>query len=137
MLGAGRCVVADARSELPPETHWAGIVVTGSAASANDADAWVTRRADFLKRAADAAVPLYGVCFGHQHLARTFGGRVEYSPAGWELGTGGVTLTEEGRRDPLFADVPATFPAQQSHGEIVAGLPPGARTLAYTPQTAC
>ena len=97
----------------------------------------MTRSADFLKRAADAAVPLYGVCFGHQHLARTFGGRVEHSPVGWELGTAGVTLTEEGRRDPLFADVPATFPAQQSHGEIVAELPPGARTLAHNPHTAC
>ena len=51
VLGTGRCVV------------------TGTAASTNDADAWVTRSADFLKRAADAAVPMYGVCFGHQHLA--------------------------------------------------------------------
>ena len=82
-------------------------------------------------------MPMYGVCFGHQHLVRTFGGRVEHSPAGWELGTGGVTLTEEGRRDPLFADVPAAFPAQQNHGEIVAELPPGARMLAHTPHTAC
>ena len=82
-------------------------------------------------------MPMYGVCFGHQHLARTFGGRVEHSPAGWELGTGGVTLTEEGRRDPLFADLPATFPAQQSHGEIVAELPPRARMLAHNPHTVC
>ncbi len=82
-------------------------------------------------------MPVYGVCFGHQHLARTFGGQVEKSLAGWELGTVGVTLTEEGRRDPLFASIPATFPAQQSHGEIVAELPPGARTLAHTPHTAC
>ena len=62
---------------------------------------------------------------------------MEHSPAGWELGTGGVTLAEEGRRDPLFADVPATFPAQQSHREIVAELPPGARMLAHTPHTVC
>ena len=48
MLGAGRCVVADARSEPPPATDLAGIVVTGSAASANDADAWVARSEDFL-----------------------------------------------------------------------------------------
>ena len=136
MLGAGRYVVADARTEPPPATDLAGIVVTGSAASANDADAWVTRSADFLKRAVDAAAPMYGVCFGHQHLARTFGGRVGHNPAGWELGTVGVTLTEEGKRDPLFAGFPATFPVQQSHGEVVAELPPGALTLAETPQTA-
>ena len=134
LLGTDRCVVADARTGPPPATDWAGIVVTGSAASANDADVWVTRSEDFLKR---AGVPLYGVCFGHQHLARTFGGRVEQSPAGWELGTVDVTLTEEGRRDQLFAGVPDTFPAQQSHGEIVAALPPGARRLAHNPQTAC
>ena len=137
LLGAEHCVVADARTEPPPATDWAGIIVTGSAASANDADVWVARSEDYLKRAADAGVPLYGVCFGHQHLARTFGGRVEQSPAGWELGTVGVTLTEEGRRDPLFAGVPDTFPAQQSHGEVVTELPPGARTLAHNPQTAC
>ena len=137
LLGAERCIVADARTGPPPATDWAGIVVTGSAASANDADVWVARSEDFLRRAADAGVPLYGVCFGHQHLARTFGGRVEQSPAGWELGTVDVTLTEEGRHDPLFAGVPDTFPAQQSHGEIVAELPPGARTLAHNWQAAC
>ena len=129
--------MADARTRPSPDTDWAGIVVTGSAASANDADAWVARSEDFLKRATDAGVPLYGVCFGHQHLARTFGGRVEQSSSGWELGTVGVTLTEEGQHDPLFAGVPDTFPAQQSHGEIVAELPAGARTLAHNPQTAC
>ena len=80
---------------------------------------------------------MYGVCFGHQHLARAFGGWVEQSSAGWELGTVGVTLTEEGLRDSLSADFPDTFPAQQSHGEVVAELPPGVRTLAHNPQTAC
>ena len=79
---------------------------------------------------------MYGVCFGHQHLARTFGGWVEQSPAGWALGTVGVTLTEEGRRDSLSADFPDTFPVQQSHGEVVAELPPGVRALAHNPQTA-
>ena len=61
------------------------------------------------------------------------GRRAGGTAAGWELGTVGVTLTEEGQCDPLFADVPDTFPAQQSHGEIVAKLPPGARTLAHNP----
>lgn len=136
VLGAEHCVVVDARTDRLPAVDWDGVVVTGSAASANDPDMWVARSEDFLKRAADASVPLYGVCFGHQHLARTFGGRVEKNPAGWELGTASVTLTEAGRRDTLFTALPETFSAQQSHGEVVVELPPGARALAFNAQTA-
>lgn len=130
VLGEERCAVVDARKETLPEPDWAGIVVTGSIASANDPDPWIVKSEDFLQRAADRAVPIYGVCFGHQHVARTFGGRVEKNPRGWELGTARVSLTEEGQQDALFSSVPESFLAQESHGEIVAELPPGARVLA-------
>ena len=131
VLGPARCVVVDARKETLPEPDWAGIIVTGSPASANDPDPWVTRSEDFLKRAADQAVPIYGICFGHQHVARAFGGRIDKNPYGWELGTVTVSLTPDGRRDALFSTVPKSFPAQQSHGEIVTALPPGATALAH------
>ena len=130
VLGPARCVVVDARKESLPEPDWAGIIVTGSPASANDPDPWVTRSEDFLKRAADQSVPIYGICFGHQHVAHAFGGTIEKNPHGWELGTAMVTLTPDGQRDALFSTVPESFLAQQSHGEIVTVLPPGATALA-------
>ena len=130
VLGEDRCVVVNARKETFPEPDCAGIIVTGSAASANDTDPWVAKSEDFLKRAADQFVPIYGICFGHQHVARTFGGTIEKNPQGWELGTATVTLTEEGQRNELFTSMPESFSAQESHGEIVAELPPGAVALA-------
>ena len=131
VLDPARCVVVDARKETLPEPDWAGIIVTGSPASANDPDSWVNKSEDFLKRAADQSVPIYGICFGHQHVAHAFGGTIEKNPHGWELGTVTVSLTPDGRRNPLFSTVPESFPAQQSHGEIVTTLPPSATALAH------
>lgn len=130
LLGDERFVVIDARKEELPDPDWAGVIVTGSAASVYDGDAWIARSEEFLRRAADRSVPLYGVCFGHQLVAQALGGKVEKCRHGWELGTATVTLTDEGRTDPLFADVPESFHAQQSHGDVVAELPPGAVPLA-------
>lgn len=130
LLGDERFVVLDARKQELPEPDWAGVIITGSPASAYDGDAWIARSEDFLRRAAERAVPLYGVCFGHQLLAQTFGGKVEKCRHGWELGTATLTLTPEGRGDSLFSDVPESFPAQQSHGDVVTELPPRAVPLA-------
>jgi GMP synthase (glutamine-hydrolysing) len=130
LLGEERFVVLDARKEELPEPDWAGVLITGSPASTYDGEAWIARSEDFLRRAADRSVPLYGVCFGHQLLAQTFGGRVEKCPHGWELGTVSLYLTDEGKTDPLFSDIPESFTAQMSHGDIVTALPSGAVPLA-------
>ncbi len=131
VLGPAGCAVVDARKDTLPEPDSAGIIVTGSPASANEREPWITKSEDFLKRAAAQSVPIYGICFGHQHVARAFGGSVEKNPRGWELGTVTVRLTPDGQRAPLFSAVPPSFHAQQSHGEIVTALPPGATALAY------
>ncbi|MBI3799158.1 MAG: gamma-glutamyl-gamma-aminobutyrate hydrolase family protein, partial [Deltaproteobacteria bacterium] len=130
LLGDERFEVIDARKEELPEPHYAGVIITGSAASVYDGAAWIARSEDFLRQAADRAIPLYGVCFGHQLLAQTFGGQVEKCRHGWELGTVTLALTAEGRNDPLFAGVPESFLAQASHGDVVAELPAGAVPLA-------
>ena len=113
-----------------PEPDWAGVIVTGSPASTYDEEPWIIRGEDFLRRAADRSVPLYGVCFGHQLVAQAFGGRVEKCRHGWELGTVHLTLTDDGKGDPLFSDLPETFTAQMSHGDVVTELPSGATPLA-------
>ena len=96
VLGDDRFVVVDARTDTPPEPDWAGVIVTGSPASVYDGDTCMARSEDFLRRAADRSVPLYGVCFGHQLLAQAFGGKVVKCRHGWELGTVTLTLTSAG-----------------------------------------
>jgi GMP synthase (glutamine-hydrolysing) len=130
LLGDEQFVVIDARKDPLPEPDWTGVIVTGSPASTYDGDEWIAQSEDFLKRAADRSIPLYGVCFGHQLLAQTFGGKVEKCQHGWELGTVPLTLTEAGKADSLFSDMPESFTAQMSHGDVVTELPPGAVALA-------
>lgn len=128
--GGGTCVVVDARTGPLPELPYAGIIITGSAASVYDADGWIRSSEEFLRRAADSGSAIYGICFGHQLLAQAFGGRVERCPQGWELGTTLVSLTDAALSDPLCTGLPQEFLAQQSHGDVVVELPAGAVRLA-------
>jgi len=123
-------VIIDARKEPLPEPGYGGVIVTGSASSVYDGDEWIRKSEDFLRRAADRGIPLYGICFGHQLLAQAFGGRVEKCPRGWELGTVSISVSLEAQDDPLFAGLPKEFSAQQTHGDVVTELPPGAVLLA-------
>jgi GMP synthase (glutamine-hydrolysing) len=109
---------------------------TGASASVTEGAPWMARMADLLLEASAKGVPVLGVCFGHQLLARAFGGAVERSPHGREIGTVEVELTEEGRADPLFAGMAGRVAVQTTHEDVVPALPPGARALAGNGHTA-
>lgn len=119
-----------ARDEPPPADRPAAAVITGSSASMTRTEPWIERLCDWARSMEARGVPLLGVCFGHQMLAQAFGGRVERHPAGREVGTIELELTELGAADPLFEGVPRRFRANATHGDHVAALPPGARVLA-------
>ena len=123
-------VLADARLGEFPEGDWIGVVITGSAFSTYEELEWIAAAEDYLRGLAARQVPLYGVCFGHQLLAQTFGGKVEKCPAGWELGSTQVELNQLGQADPLFQNFPTQFTVQQSHADVVTQLPEGAEILA-------
>ena len=122
--------LADARLGEFPEGNWNGVVITGSAFSTYEELDWINATEEYLRNLAARNVPLYGVCFGHQLLAQTFGGKVEKCPEGWELGTTQVELNELGRVDPIFQHFPTQFTVQQSHADVVTRLPKGAEILA-------
>lgn len=98
---------------------FAGLVITGSAASLTEPEPWMSEAEELIRRAGEVGVPVLGVCFGHQLVAAAFGGRVEASPAGWEVSTWPIELTEDGRSDPLFAGLPYQFDAILSHRDAV------------------
>lgn len=124
-------VVHDARRGPPPRLGPGdGAILTGSPDMVTERAAWMEETAAWLRELARAEAPLLGICFGHQLLAQALGGRVEWFPGGRELGTVDVTLTEEGRNDPLLGTLPASFPAHSSHSQTVTTLPPGAVLLA-------
>jgi GMP synthase (glutamine-hydrolysing) len=114
---------------LPPVERYDGVLMTGSPKSVVEPEPWMEAASTYLVDAARTR-PVLGVCFGHQLMAKAFGGRVERNPQGREAGTTEVHLTEAGARDPLFVGLPRDFPVQQTHEDHVAELPPGATLLA-------
>ena len=110
---------------LPEHTDFDGVVVTGSRSSVYWDEAWIPPLVDYVAEAADADVPILGVCYGHQVLAEALGGRVT-GMDDFEIGYN--TVHHHG--DELFEDVPESFTVFTTHGDAVVDLPPSAELLA-------
>ena len=82
----------------------------------------------FLEKAVRAGISVLGVCLGAQMIAKALGAPVVKSPQK-EVGWKQVRLTEQGRRDPLFAGIPDTLEVLQLHWDMF-HLPDGAELLA-------
>ena len=95
----------------------------------SDREPWSENAAQWLTRVVDKAVPLLGVCYGHQLLAHALGGEVGYHPGGRESGTHRVELLNSAKDDPLFRGMPDSFRAQLTHKQTVLSLPQGAVLL--------
>ena len=103
-----------------------GFIVTGSAANAFDDDAWITNLGKFVRRAAERR-PVVGICFGHQLIARAFGGTVERAKAGWGIGVHTYDVVEAREwMDPSLSQ----FRLVVSHQDQVVEAPDGATVLA-------
>ena len=122
---------------LPSREGFAGAIVTGSGAMVTDRAPWSERSADWLREAAHARLPLFGICYGHQLLAHALGGEVGDHPGGREMGTIALELHPSAAEDPLFAGLPTQFPAQATHLQTVLRAPEGATVLARSTHDAC
>lgn len=122
---------------LPERDGFAGVLITGSGAMVTERRDWSERSAEWLRDAAHAGLPLFGICYGHQLLAHALGGEVGDNPAGREMGTVDIGLHPEAAADPLFSGLPMQFSAQATHVQSVLQAPAGARVLAASAQDAC
>lgn len=100
-----------------------GVLITGSPASVHDGAAWMARLEALVRHIVAQGIPLYGVCFGHQIIAKALGGVVGPNPDGWGLGPVRAHLMEEARAVLCYA----------AHIEQVTQLPPEARITARGP----
>ena len=117
---------------LPLPRSAAGFVITGSSASVTERAPWILRVEEYIRRIHDAAVPLFGICFGHQLVGQALGGEVTKNPRGREIGTVRVRLMPGAAGEPILSGLPTSFTANHTHLDSVTTLPRGARLLAET-----
>jgi GMP synthase (glutamine-hydrolysing) len=84
----------------------------------------------FIKAAIDQDKPVVGVCLGAQLIGQALGAAFEHSP-NREIGVFPVTLTEDGKHDPMVGALPEKFSVGHWHGDMP-GLATGARILAVS-----
>lgn len=116
---------------------YSGIIVGGSPFNSSDpkdakTDLQLRVESDLAALLDDvvaADFPFLGACYGVGTLGRHQGGVVDRR-FGEPIGSVEVTLTPEGRRDPLLDGVPETFSAYVGHKEAVSVLPEHAVNLA-------
>lgn len=92
---------------------------------------------DVVQRLIDHDRPVFGACWGHQFLAELGGGTVIEDRKKAEVGTLPIELTDDGRRDPLFAGYPDRFHVQLGHNDRVRELGPGWLELARSAICPC
>jgi GMP synthase (glutamine-hydrolysing) len=117
---------------VPYDTTWAALSARRPAAIvlSGGPESTLVEDAPGIDRAiVESGVPILGICYGMQLLARDLGAdlikldRAEYGPA---------ALRVTDRNTPLFDDVPVHSRVWMSHGDSVVELPPGFSGLAST-----
>lgn len=102
-------------------TRPVGVILSGGPRSVNDPEAPTVDPEIFA-----LGIPVLGICYGMQLMAKLLGGRVE--PLGVsEYGRQLVTVRSS---SPLFDSLPARFAVWMSHGDSVVEMPPGFSLIA-------
>jgi len=105
----------------------AGLILSGGPKSVNVEGAPLLDPAVY-----ELGVPLLGICYGAQLLARQLGGTVGGGGRG-EYGRTPLSLTSDGPAPSvLFAAVPPAFDVWMSHFDAITAAPPGFRATAVT-----
>lgn len=76
--------------------------------------------------------PFLASCMGFHMVNQALGGEIVIDVAGRESGAYEFTLTEEGQQDPLFSELPGTFPVVSYHKKRAVKIPDGMINLGST-----
>jgi GMP synthase (glutamine-hydrolysing) len=99
-----------------------GVILSGSPALSSHGE-----DSDYTKAIYDLDVPILGLCFGHQEMAKHYGGRVVHG--GREWGRAEMKIV---RPHPLFEGLGETEQVWMSHFDSVVELGPGFEELGFT-----
>ncbi|KTT15331.1 amidotransferase [Pseudomonas parafulva] len=102
-------------------------LVTGSKADSFGSDPWIQTLKAYLLKLYDRGEKLLGVCFGHQLLALTLGGKAERAEKGWGVGVHRYSLAARASwMQPQVSELTLLI----SHQDQVTEVPKGATVIA-------
>jgi len=99
-----------------------GIILSGSPSLSSHGE-----DSDYTKEIFDLEVPILGFCFGHQEIAKHYGGAVVHGGREW-----GHAELEIDRAHPLFAGLGPVERVWMSHYDSVTAVGPGFEELGHT-----
>jgi len=99
-----------------------GIIISGSPALSSHGE-----EQDYTKAIYDLDIPILGFCFGHQEIAKHYGGEVIHGGREW----GPAELKIQGEH-PLFSGLGPSEQVWMSHYDSVASVGPGFQELGFT-----
>ncbi|MCX7797535.1 MAG: glutamine amidotransferase [Melioribacter sp.] len=116
---------------LPKLSNCLGVIITGSHSMVTENKDWSLKVEKWIPLLLTENIPVLGICYGHQLIAKALGGYVDYHPGGEKMGSIQIKLTNNANDDKLFSSLPKRFFANVSHSQSVFSLPVNAQILAY------
>ena len=108
--------------DLQEFSHYKGIILSGSPSLSSQGEDSAYNKAIF-----DLDVPILGFCFGHQEIAKHYGGEVVHGGQEWALAEMHLN-----RPHPLFKNLGPRETVWMSHFDSVARIGPDFEELGYT-----
>ncbi|MEC9374488.1 MAG: type 1 glutamine amidotransferase [Planctomycetota bacterium] len=119
-----------------PDLRWEQIagdaILIGGAGvlSVTDEQPFTRRLTDLVREGVDRGVPMLGLCWGHQFIAKALGGEVVTDESRKEVGAYEVELVDGADAEPLLQGAPQRFMTLMGHKDRVERLPAGGVELA-------
>ncbi|XVE63474.1 hypothetical protein DITRI_Ditri07aG0023400 [Diplodiscus trichospermus] len=115
-----------------------GFVVSGSPYDAYGDDSWILKLCFLLQTLYAMQKKVLGVCFGHQVLCRSLGGKVGKACTGWDIGLRKVNMVKDLSSPSFLEDMdemPSSLSIIECHQDEVWEVPVGAQVIAFSDKT--
>ncbi len=118
--------------KLPNLQSASGFIITGSHNMVTQELPWSLNLEKYIKKISKKKIPLLGICYGHQLIAKALCGKSGFNKNGKEIGVCKIKLLKDYKKEPLLKDFPKNFFAYETHYQTAIKLPYGAISLAKT-----
>jgi GMP synthase (glutamine-hydrolysing) len=124
--------IVDPGSGVPIDIEkYGGFISTGSHSMLSEEGEYAEYLSGIVSRILDFNIPYFGICYGHQLLAKAAGCQIGFNPNGLEAGIVDIITTPEAKKDNLFGLLPGVFQAFAIHSHTILNPSSKIMRLAY------